>query len=53
LQALNGQGNKEEQLKTLKQMENPLHEVQLAILPEIEALITGKLSPRPATYPMF
>ena len=53
LQALSGQGNKEEQLKTLKQMENPLHEVQLAILPEIEALITGKLSARPATYPMF
>ncbi len=53
LQALNGEGNKEDQLKQLQQMENPLHEVQLAILPEIEALVTGKLKPEPATYPLF
>ncbi len=53
LQALNGQGNKDEQLKQLQQLEKPLHEVELAILPEIKALITGKLEKEPATFPMF
>jgi hexosaminidase len=53
LAALNGDGNKDEQLKQLQQMEKPSHEVQLAILAEIEALVTGKLNPVPASYPMF
>lgn len=53
LQALNKQGDKDDMLKQLKQMEAPMHEVQLAVLPEIEALVTGKLAPRPASYPMF
>jgi hexosaminidase len=53
LQALSGQGNKDEQLKKLQEMEKPSHEVQLAILPEIEALVTGTLKPLPASYPMF
>jgi len=53
LQALSGQGNKEDQLKQLQQMELSSHEVILAILPEIEALVTGTLKPLPASYPMF
>jgi hexosaminidase len=53
LQALSGEGNKGEQLKKLQEMEKPSHEVQLAILPEIEALVTGTLKPLPASYPMF
>ena len=53
LQALNGEGNKDDQLKQLQQMEKASHEVQLAVLPEIEALVTGTLKPLPATYPMF
>ncbi len=53
MQALNGEGNKDEQLKQLQQMEQPSHEVVLAILPEIEALVTGTLKPLPASFPMF
>jgi hexosaminidase len=53
LQALNGEGNKDDQLKQLQQMEKPSHDVQLAVLPEIEALVTGTLKPLPASYPMF
>jgi hexosaminidase len=53
LQALNGDGNKDELLKQLQQMEKPSHEVLLTILPEIEALVTGKLTAEPATYPLF
>jgi len=53
LQALNGEGNKDEQLKKLQQLAKPLHEVQLAMIPEIEALITGQLKPEPATYSLF
>ncbi len=53
LKALNGEGNKDDQLKQLQQMEKALHEVQLAILPELEALVTGKLKPVPAVYPLF
>ncbi|SHN34514.1 beta-N-acetylhexosaminidase [Mucilaginibacter sp. OK098] len=53
LQALNGGGNKDDQLKQLQKAGMPLHEVQLAILPEIEALITGKLKDEPASYPLF
>jgi len=53
LQALNGEGNKDEQLQKLQRAGKPLHEVQLAILPEIEALITGKLKPEPVSYSMF
>ena len=39
--------------KQLQQLEKPLHEVQLAIGLSLEALVTGKLKPEPATYPMF
>jgi hexosaminidase len=53
LQAINGEGNKDDQLKQLQQLEQPSHEVVLAILPEIEALVTGMLKPLPSTYPMF
>jgi hypothetical protein len=53
LQALSGEGNKDEQLKQLQQIAKPSHEVQLSILPEIEALITGKLAAEPAAYSMF
>jgi len=53
LQALNNEGNKDEQFKKLEQLGKPLHEVQLAILPEIEALVTGKLKAEPATYSLF
>jgi hexosaminidase len=53
LQALDNQGNKNDQLNQLQQMEKPLHEVQLAILPELEALVSGTLKPEPASYPMF
>jgi hexosaminidase len=53
LAALNSGGNKDDQLKQLQQMEKPSHEVQLAVLPEIEALVTGKLKPLPASYPLF
>jgi len=53
LQALNNEGTKDAQLKQLQQMETPLHEVQLAILPELEALVSGTLKPEPASYPMF
>jgi len=53
LQALKGESNKDELMKQLKLMEKPSHEVQLTILPEIEALITGKLSDDPASYPLF
>jgi len=53
LDALNNNGNKDEQLKKLQQLEKPLHEVQLAIGLSLEALVTGKLKPEPATYPMF
>ncbi|HEY4324542.1 MAG TPA: beta-N-acetylhexosaminidase [Mucilaginibacter sp.] len=53
LQALNGEGSKDEQLKKLQLIAKPSHEVQLAILPEVEALITGKLAAEPATYSMF
>jgi len=53
LQALNGEGNKDDQLKQLQRMEKPLHEVQLAIIPEIEALVAGKLKPQPMAYPLF
>jgi hexosaminidase len=53
LQALDGEGNKDDQLKQLQQIDKPLHEVQLAIMPTLEALITGTLKPEPATYPMF
>jgi hexosaminidase len=53
LQALNGEGNKEDQLKQLQQMDKPSHEVELAILPAIEAMVTGTLKPLPASYPMF
>ncbi len=53
LQAINNEGNKDEQLKKLKELEKPLHEVQIAVIPEIEALVTGKLAARPASYPVF
>jgi hexosaminidase len=53
LQALNGESNKDELMKKLKQMEKPSHEVELTILPEIEALVTGKLSDDPAFYSLF
>ncbi len=53
LNALNGEGNKDEELKQLQHLQDPLHEVQLAILPEIEALVTGTLKPLPVSYPMF
>jgi len=53
LQALNNEGNKADQLKQLQQLGQPSHEVVLAILPEIEALVTGTLKPLPASYPMF
>jgi hexosaminidase len=53
LQALNGEGNKDEQLQKLQSLKKPLHEVELAILPEIEALVTGKLKAEPVAYPMF
>jgi hexosaminidase len=53
LQALNGEGNKDDQLKQLQALEKPSHEVQLSILPEIEALVTGTLKPLPSSYPMF
>lgn len=53
LEALNEQGNKDEQLNKLQQLEQPLNEVQLSILPEIEALVSGQLKDEPATYPMF
>jgi hexosaminidase len=53
LQAVDGEAGKDDQLKKLKALEQPLHEVQLAIIPEIEALVTGTLKPEPATYPMF
>lgn len=53
LQALEGQGNKNDQMKQLQSLEKPLHEVQIAILPEIEALVTGTLKPEPASLPMF
>jgi len=53
LQALNNEGKRDDQLKQLQLMEKPLHEVLLAILPEIEALVNGKLKPLPASYPMF
>jgi hexosaminidase len=53
LQALKGERNKDELMKQLKQMEKPSHEVELTVLPEIEALITGKLSDDPASYPLF
>jgi hypothetical protein len=52
LDALNNNG-KEDALRTLQSMESPLHEVQLSILPELEALVTGKLKPEPLSYPMF
>jgi hexosaminidase len=53
LQALNNEGDKNAQYKQLQQMETALHEVQLTVLPEIEALVTSRLSPLPASYPMF
>jgi hexosaminidase len=53
LQALNKESNPDDQLKQLQQMEKPSHEVQLAILPEIEALVTGKLINEPVAYSMF
>jgi hexosaminidase len=53
LQTLNNEGDKDAQYKQLQQMEIALHEVQLAVLPAIEALVTGKLNPLPASYPMF
>jgi hexosaminidase len=53
LNALNGEGNKDEELKQLQHLQDPSHEVQLAILPEIEALVTGTLKPLPVSYPMF
>lgn len=53
LQTLDGQGNKDDQLKQLQAMEKPLHEVQIAILPAIEGLVTGTLKPEPATISML
>ncbi|WP_295673273.1 family 20 glycosylhydrolase [uncultured Mucilaginibacter sp.] len=53
LQALNNEGNKDDQLKQLQQLEKPRHEVQLAIGQSLEALVTGKLKPEPAAYSMF
>jgi len=53
LDALNNNGNKDEQLKQLQLLEKPGHEVQLAIGPALEALVTGKLKLEPAAYPMF
>ena len=53
LQALNGEGNKDEQLQKLQVLKKGLHEVELAIVPEIEALVTGKLKAEPAAFPMF
>jgi len=53
LDALNGQGNKDEQLKQLQALEKPLHEVQIAVLPEIEALVTGALKAEPAVIALF
>lgn len=53
LAALNNTGNHDEQLKTLKQMEAPIDEVTLSVLPEIEALLSGKLADEPSFYPMM
>lgn len=53
LAALNNTGNREEQLKTLKQMEAPIDEVTLSVLPEIEALVSGKLTDEPSSYPLM
>jgi len=53
LAALNNKGKPEDQLKTLKQMEAPVDEVTLAILPEIEALISDKLADEPSSYPLM
>jgi hexosaminidase len=53
LQALNNEGDKNDLLNQLQKMEQPSHEVQLAILPELEALLSGTLKPEPASYPMF
>jgi len=53
LAALNNTGSHEEQLKTLKQMEAPIDEVTLSVLPEIEALVSGKLADEPSSYPLM
>lgn len=53
LAALSNKGNHDEQLKTLKQMEAPIDEVTLSILPEIEALLSGKLANELVSYPMM
>ena len=53
LASLTNTGNYEEQLKTLKQMEAPIDEVTLSVLPEIEALVSGKLADEPSFYPMM
>lgn len=53
LAALSQKGNKEEQLKTLKQMKTAVDEVTLSILPEIEALVSGKLADEPSSYPLM
>jgi hexosaminidase len=53
LQALNGEGNKDDQLKQLQPLKKSSHQVLLTIIPEIEALVTGKLAPEPVSYPMF
>jgi hexosaminidase len=53
LAALNKTGNHDEQLIVLKQLKIPVDEVTLSVLPEIEALITGKLVEDPLSYPMM
>jgi len=53
LTAINTPNNSEALLKQFQQYQAPLFEVQFAILPEIEALITGKLKAEPVTYTMF
>ena len=53
LNALNNQSDKDALLKQLQQYTKPQFEVQLSILPEIEALITGKLREEPKSYTMF
>jgi len=53
LAALSNKGNHDELLKTLKQMEAPMDEVTLSVLPEIKALVSGKLAAEPLSYPLM
>ena len=40
-------------LSRLEELNKPLFDVQLTILEDISALLTGKLKPYPLTYPLF